>query len=101
MKMREDDIERVLSLSGSERAAAIMHYIYIETIENPSVDWSTTLPSTWNGLDERAKQFNRAILDTWRKYPELLAAWTDYFSIRNQHGGHDTINVMRPATALN
>lgn len=52
-----------------------MHFIYMETIRNPAVDWETRLAPTWAGLDERAKNFNRAILETWRRHPELIAMW--------------------------
>lgn len=70
------EIEAINALPEEQRAAAIMHFIYIQTIERPEVDWETRLAPTWATLDERAKDFNLAVLETWTKHPELLRTWT-------------------------
>ena len=69
------DKDAIVPLPETERAAAIMHLIYIETIERPGVDWETRLASDWVDLDARAKAFNIAILDTWAKHPDLFRLW--------------------------
>ena len=69
-------IERPVAINDTrERTAALMHMIYIQTIETPDVDWETTLPKNWEALSERAKEFNRRILDTWLQNPEALEKW--------------------------
>lgn len=70
-------ISQIMSLPAAERAAAIMHFIYTETIDRPDVDWESDLEVLWIDLGERAKAFNRAILETWTRYPELLEAWQE------------------------
>jgi hypothetical protein len=71
----QSEIEAIARLPENERAAAIMHFIYIQTIARPDVDWETRLAPTWAGLDERAKEFNRAVLETWKDYPDLIGMW--------------------------
>ena len=71
----KDEIEAISKLPEKERAAAIMHFIYISTITKPEVDWETRLAPTWGALDERAKAFNIAILETWKNHPGLLMEW--------------------------
>ncbi len=71
------EIAAIRDLPPVERAAAIMPAIYIQTIHRPDVDWQTDLAPSWSVLDERAKAFNLAILETWTRHPDLLELWTE------------------------
>jgi hypothetical protein len=64
-------------MPASERAAALMHLVYYATIDRPDVEWSSTLPRNWVDLDDRARAFNLAILETWAENPALFELWVE------------------------
>lgn len=72
------DAEKIAALDGLdplERAAALSHLVYSETIDRPDVTWATTLARDWADLHAAAKVFNEQLVETWAANPELFEDW--------------------------
>lgn len=70
-----EDVDELRLLPRLERAAALSHLVYIETIKRPDVDWSTILEDKWKDLNERAQLFNRQLIETWADNEQLFDLW--------------------------
>jgi hypothetical protein len=77
MSEREEIVERIRNRSARERAAALAHWVYVRTTNRKDVDWELRVDSAWDALDEKAREFNMAAIDTWVQSPEVLTAWFD------------------------
>jgi hypothetical protein len=77
MNERNDILQRIANLPARERAAALAHWVYVRTTNRKNVDWELRVDNAWDDLDEKAREFNLAAIDTWAQSPEVLAAWLD------------------------
>jgi hypothetical protein len=77
MNQHNDVLARIANLPARERAAALGHWIYMQTTNRENVDWKARVDSAWHDLDQKAREFNLAAIDTWATSPEVLAAWFD------------------------
>lgn len=73
MRTIEEILRAVAPLPPRERAAALMHYVYMLTAER--VAWNKRVATDWRSLDAAARDFNLASADTWLREPELYEAW--------------------------
>lgn len=72
-----DILQSIRSLPARDRAAALAHWVYVRTMHRGDVDWQLRVESAWEDLDERAREFNRAAIDTWAQSPGVLEAWLE------------------------
>jgi hypothetical protein len=70
-----DILEATAGLSNKERAAALAHWVYTETARAGGSKWSMRVPEAWDELDDRARAFNLASVETWARDPQVLEAW--------------------------
>jgi len=72
-----DETEKVLHelerLPARERAAALAHWVYMEAAKR--TDWPTRVPTSWEDLDDKAKEINLYSMDVWAECPAVLEAW--------------------------
>lgn len=71
-----DFLHRIEHLPPRERAAALAHWIYVQT-SNADSNWSLRVSQAWEDLDAKARNFNLASIDTWVRSPDVLAAWIE------------------------
>ena len=74
-KIPREIIDRLKALPPHQRAAALSHLIYIETIKRPDVDWSTELADEWSDLDLKAQIFNEQLIEMWADNEQLFDLW--------------------------
>lgn len=70
-----EDVDLLGLLPTLDRAAALSHLVYMETIKRPDVDWSTILEDKWKDLNERAQLFNKQLIETWADNEQLFDLW--------------------------
>jgi protoheme ferro-lyase len=71
-----DILTPLMKLPADERAAALAHWIYVQTGLKDS-NWSMRVAESWNDLDVKAKEFNIHAIETWAEHPHVLQAWVD------------------------
>ena len=75
MKTAEQILVDVRRLPSRERAAAIMHSVYMMTADR--IGWEKRVETEWNQLSSEAQSFNLASVDTWLRETKLYDAWCD------------------------
>lgn len=70
-----DILQATAGLPEKEKAAALAHLVYAETARTVGSEWSMRVPDTWEQLDDKARKFNLAAIETWARMPEVLEAW--------------------------
>ena len=58
-----------MSIPANERAAALAHWIYVQSTLKGDAGWQVRVAESWNDLDARAKEFNLLTIDTWAEHP--------------------------------
>lgn len=76
MSDETDFLHRIEHLPPKERAAALAHWIYVQTSLGQS-KWSLRVSEAWEDLDGKARDFNLATIDTWVSSADVLAAWIE------------------------
>jgi hypothetical protein len=69
-------LKSYLKLPANERAAALAHWIYVQTTRRDD-KWSLRVSASWDTMDDAPRHFNILTIDTWADHPELLKAWID------------------------
>jgi hypothetical protein len=64
-----------MKLPSNERAAALAHWIYVQTTQRGENRWNLRVAESWDSLDSEPKHFNVLTIDTWLEHPEVLDAW--------------------------
>jgi protoheme ferro-lyase len=70
-----DILKPLMKLPPNERAAALAHWIYVETAQRGDNAWSLRVAESWDHLKPEPKEFNILTIDTWSKHPQMLEAW--------------------------
>ncbi len=68
-------LKPLMKLPSNERAAALAHWIYVQTTQRGENKWNLRVAAPWDKLDSEPKNFNILTVDTWLDHPELLDAW--------------------------
>ena len=66
-------LQQLAQLPARERAAALAHWIYMQAAKR--TDWPTRVPTSWEQLDDKAKEINLRSMDVWAECPDVLDAW--------------------------
>jgi hypothetical protein len=81
-------LKSLMRLPPNERAAALAHWIYVQTSRSGDSNWNTRATESWDSLDSVPKRFNVLTMDTWVEHPELLDAWVEAITAyRREHAG--------------
>ncbi len=64
-----DILKQFMTLPPKERAAALAHWIYVQTSHRDDNEWSVRVAESWNDLDATPKEFNILTIDTWTQHP--------------------------------
>ena len=70
-----DILNSIARLPANERAAALSHWIYVQTSHRDTSKWPLRVAESWNDLEAKAKEFNVFAIDTWAEHPQILDAW--------------------------
>jgi hypothetical protein len=76
-----DVLKSFMGLPPEERAAALAHWIYVQTSLRKDSKWPLRVAESWNDLAPAPKEFNILTIDTWSKHPKLLEAWLDAVNV--------------------
>jgi hypothetical protein len=66
----DETLDTLKHLSAIDRAAALNHLLFCEVAKE--VGWANRLSSTWDGLTDSEKNFNRAIIQKLIDNPVIL-----------------------------
>jgi len=70
-----DILNSIAKLPSNERAAALSHWVYVQTSRQDKSKWPLRVAASWSDLAADAKQFNVFAIDTWAEHPDILDAW--------------------------
>jgi hypothetical protein len=76
-----DVLKSFMDLAPEERAAALAHWIYVQTSLRDDNEWPLRVAESWNDLNPGPKKFNILTIDTWSRHPKLLEAWVDAVNV--------------------
>ena len=85
------------NMPPTERVAALMHLVYIVATQRPDVDWTPSLPENWVDLEDRARNFNLKIMETWAENPALFEIWVE--AVRGLIADHRSAKRSKPNPA--
>jgi hypothetical protein len=77
MARDEAILESFMKLPPNERAAALGHWIYVQTARKGEDKWPLRVAESWSDLDAAPKELNILMIDTWSDHPQVLDAWLD------------------------
>jgi hypothetical protein len=85
-------LKSFMRLPPNERAAALAHWIYVQTTRNSDSEWNLRVTESWDNLANAPKHFNVLTMDTWAEHPKLLDAWIEAITTyrRDRAGGGAT-----------
>jgi protoheme ferro-lyase len=89
-----DVLGPLMSIPANERAAALAHWIYVQSTRKGDARWQLRVAESWNNLDAKAKEFNLLTIDTWAEHPQLLEAWINAVNAYRK----DRVNDQRSGT---
>jgi hypothetical protein len=84
-----DTLKPFMKLRPQERAAALGHWIYVETARSEDGKWPLRVAESWSDLNPAPKEFNMLTIETWSKHPKLLQAWIDAVIAHRENGERD------------
>ena len=76
-----DVLTSVMDFAPEERAAALAHWIYVQTSLREDSKWPLRVAQSWNDLAPAPKEFNILTIDTWSKHPQVLEAWLEALNV--------------------
>lgn len=85
MKSESEVLQQLEKFPPNEQAAALSHWMYVQTSLYGESKWPLRVPEGWDALDPKAKAFNIATIDTWARHPRLFEAFVNAVTTYRSH----------------
>ena len=69
-----DVLKSFMDLAPEERAAALAHWIYVQTSLRDDNEWPLRVAESWNDLNPGPKKSNILTIDTWSRHPQIIGS---------------------------